>query len=264
MFMAAETTPSTESPLPPELLELGVREGMLPDTVRTSLDQDGYAVLPNLIPQGHLQALRAAFDELSAIEGASGGQEVHTEQGTQRLSNLVDKSAAFDVVYRDPVVLAAVFHVLERPFKLSSLNAREPMRGEGQQNFHADWAPRSADDPFHVVNSLWLLDAFTKDNGATRLIPGSQKLAGDIGAHIADLKAPHARELRLQAPAGTVVIFNAHTWHGGTCNVSGERRRVVHCYYTAREHSQQLVQRDHIRAETLARLSPAERWLLDV
>jgi ectoine hydroxylase-related dioxygenase (phytanoyl-CoA dioxygenase family) len=67
-----------------------------------------------------------------------------------------------------------------------------------------------------------------------------------------------------ECPAGSVVMINAHTWHGGTTNLSGKRRRVLHAYYTAREHPQQQDQRRWLLPETVAWLSPAQRWLLDV
>ena len=68
----------------------------------------------------------------------------------------------------------------------------------------------------------------------------------------------------LSAPAGTVVIFNAHTWHGGTLNRTDRPRRALHSYYTRRALQQQLDQKAYIRPETYARLSPAARFILDV
>jgi len=61
-----------------------------------------------------------------------------------------------------------------------------------------------------------------------------------------------------------VVMINAHTWHGGTANRSGARRRVLHAYYTAREHEQQQDQRKWAKDETREWLSEAQRWLLDI
>ncbi len=36
------------------------------------------------------------------------------------------------------------------------------------------------------------------------------------------------------APAGSVMIYNAHAWHGGTRNREGSRRRVLHGLYIDR------------------------------
>ena len=71
-------------------------------------------------------------------------------------------------------------------------------------------------------------------------------------------------EVQLIAPAGTVVVFNSHLWHGGTRNDSGRPRRALHSYFTRRANGQQLDQKKYIRPETLAHLSPAARFILDV
>ena len=79
-----------------------------------------------------------------------------------------------------------------------------------------------------------------------------------------DPKAPHPDEKLLLAPAGTVVIFNSHTWHGGTLNHTNQRRRAMHSYFCRRDQPQQLDQKRYIRPETYERLSPAARYILDV
>jgi ectoine hydroxylase-related dioxygenase (phytanoyl-CoA dioxygenase family) len=68
----------------------------------------------------------------------------------------------------------------------------------------------------------------------------------------------------LLAPAGTVVVFNAHVWHGGTRNRTTGPRRALHSYFCRRDQNQQLNQRDFVRPETAARLTDAARYILDV
>jgi ectoine hydroxylase-related dioxygenase (phytanoyl-CoA dioxygenase family) len=68
----------------------------------------------------------------------------------------------------------------------------------------------------------------------------------------------------LLAPAGTVVVFNSHLWHGGTLNRSSSPRRATHAYFTRRGNTQQLDQKKYIRPPTLDQLSPAARFILDV
>ncbi|MBZ0302634.1 MAG: phytanoyl-CoA dioxygenase family protein, partial [Anaerolineae bacterium] len=79
-----------------------------------------------------------------------------------------------------------------------------------------------------------------------------------------DPRAAHPKEVPLLAPAGTVVLFNSHTWHGGTLNRSAQRRRAMHSYFCRRDQPQQLDQQKYIRPETAARLSEAARYILDV
>jgi len=93
---------------------------------------------------------------------------------------------------------------------------------------------------------------------------GSRRPARGARRRPPDPGATHPDEVRLIAPAGTVVVFNSHLWHGGTQNRSDQPRRALHSYFTRRANGQQLDQKKYIRPETLAPLSPAARYILDV
>ncbi|WP_274365637.1 phytanoyl-CoA dioxygenase family protein [Paenibacillus thermotolerans] len=243
---------------------LGVTERTLSAEEKLSLDEKGYVIFTDVLGGEELEAFRAKYEELMEKEGANAGKEVHQEAGTRRLSDLVNKGECFDRVYTNPKLLAAVYHVLKREFKLSSLNARDAIPGAGLQPLHADWGSRREDEPFHVCNSIWLIDDFTADNGATRVVPGTHKLGGNPREHGIDPLQPHPREELIVAPAGSVGVFNSHLWHGGTVNRTSKTRRAMHCYFTAREHGQQLNQAEYIRKSTYDRISPAARYILDV
>ncbi|MFD2613897.1 phytanoyl-CoA dioxygenase family protein [Paenibacillus gansuensis] len=243
---------------------LGVTEALLSDEEKRSLDEQGYVLFPSVLSTEQLESFREKYEELMAKEGMNAGKEVHQEEGTRRLSDLVNKGEIFDTVYTHPKLLAAVHHVLKREFKLSSLNARDAIPGAGHQELHADWGRLGAGEPFHVCNSIWLIDDFTADNGATRIVPGTHRLPGYPRDYLDDPSAPHPDEVLLVAPAGSVGVFNSHVWHGGTINRTERTRRALHAYFTAREHPQQLNQAEYLRKRTWDRISPAARYLLDV
>ena len=245
------------------LAELGVTGDLLDAETKERLDRNGFAPLPGILSAAQVDAFNSRLAELTREEGDLAGLEVHQEAGTDRLADLVNKDPMFEVCFTHPLVLAAMAHVLGE-FKLSSLNSRAALPGQGLQGLHADWGRREPGEGFSVCNSIWLLDDFTAENGATRVVPGSHlrpELPGDV---VDDPSAPHPDQVQLTAPAGTVVIFNSHVWHGGTLNRSDRPRRAMHSYFTRRENTQQLDQRTFVREETLARLSPAARFILDV
>ena len=147
---------------------------------------------------------------------------------------------------------------------LHRLNFRAALPGHGRQPLHADFGGPVPPGGYQVCNSIWLLDDFTADNGATRVVPGSHRFGRPAREALPDPAAAHPNEVQLIAPAGTVVVFNSHLWHGGTRNDSGRPRRALHSCFTRRANGQQLDQKKYIRPETLARLSPAARLILDV
>ncbi|HEY1819503.1 MAG TPA: phytanoyl-CoA dioxygenase family protein [Trebonia sp.] len=245
------------------LTGLGVATGSIDDETRERLDRDGYAPLAGVVPGHRLAVMRARLAALLAAEGDRAGLEVHQEAGTDRLSDLVNKDPVFDICFTDPRVLACVQHVLGE-FKLSSLNFRAALPGQGLQALHAEGKPVTDPARYQVCNSVWLLDDFTADNGATRVVPGSHRSGKSAGDVLPDTRAAHPEEVLLLAPAGTVVVFNSHLWHGGTLNHSSGPRRALHSYFTRRGNHQQLDQKKYVQQATLSRLSPAARFVLGV
>lgn len=243
---------------------LGVTETTLTPDERRRLDDDGFLAFPDLIS---LEAVRNLNRRLAALvreEGDRAGMEVHQEAGAVRLSDLVNKDPMFDIVLTHPRVLAAVAHVLGGDLRFSSLNSRAALPGEGLQALHADWKGATAPGDYYVCNSLWMLDDFTEENGATRLVPGSHRWGLAPGDVLQDPKSANPDQVLATGRAGTVVVFNAHTWHGGTLNRSAAPRRAMHGYFGRRDVPQQTDQRKYVRPETLARLSQAARVVLDV
>ncbi len=245
------------------LAGLGITAHSIDGETRDRLDRVGYAALPGVLTDNQLTMMRTRLAELLAAEGQRAGLEVHQEAGTDRLADLVNKDPVFDVCFTDPRLLACVAHVLGE-FKLSSLNFRAALPGHGQQALHAEGKPVTDPADYQVCNSIWLLDDFTADNGATRVVPGSHRSGRAPGDAMPDVRAAHPEEVLLLAPAGTVVVFNSHLWHGGTVNRSPAPRRALHSYFTRRGNTQQLNQKQYVRQETLSRLSPAARFVLDV
>lgn len=249
----------------PRLTALGLEAIDLSPAQRRQLDERGYTILEDVMDPGWLAALRAAFEAVCEAEGDQAGREVAQVTGVRRLADLVNKGDVFDEVYLQPRLLAAVGHVLRRPFKLHSLNGHDPLPGHGQQGLHADWGGDRGMGNYHVVNSMWMLDDVTPDNGATRIVPGSHHFEEKVADALDDPMAPHPDEVYLTGKAGSVGVFNGNAWHGCTMNRTTDRsRRLLHCAFIAREHAQQTDQRAFLQPEAAARLSPLARYILDV
>jgi Phytanoyl-CoA dioxygenase (PhyH) len=263
------------------LRELNVRKSDFTEAQREALDTRGFFLIPGVFTAAECAAMGEEFDRLSAREGGEGGHEVHVEPGAPRVSNIFNKTTAYDRCLVCPPLLAAS-HYLLGEFKLHGANLREPMKGQGHQAMHTD-VPKKFDEDWWVLNALVLFDDMTETNGPTRMVPGSHHWAPLNVAHVnmgdwtpqplspedaarvpADLAAPYPGEIHLIAPAGSVAVMNSSVWHGGTRNIDGARRRVLHLTYTRRDLPQQLTQRDYLTDALYERMSPAERYLMDI
>ena len=227
------------------------------------LDEDGYLVLPDLMSAEFLAALRERVEALYELEGSRAGEEFKQEAGCRRLANLVNKGVIFQQVISQPELLACVRHMLGPEFKLSSLNGRSanPHSADGQP-LHADMGAIADQRGYWVANSVWLLDDFTLDNGATRVVPGTHRW-GKLPQHaMADIMSPHPDEILLTAKAGSVFVYNAHLWHGGTANRTPLPRSALHAFYVRRDKPQQQYQKRLLDADVQRSLSPELRTLL--
>ena len=230
---------------------------------QAALDTSGYVVLERFLPSGLLAQVRARVEGLYEQEGENAGAEFRKEPGSRRLANLVDKGEIFERLIAMPEILERVGYVLGKDFKLSSFNARsaDPPSNEPQP-LHCDAGALPDERGYWVCNTIWLLDDFTSDNGATRVVPGSQNWKQLPQEVLSDMLAPHPQEELLLAPAGSVVVMNTHAWHGGTANRTARPRRALHAFYCRSDKPQQQYQKKLLRPETQARLSPQLRYLL--
>lgn len=237
----------------------------LPDLpqARQELDERGFVVLEGFIDDQWLAGLQAETERLFEQEGAAAGSEFKTETGSRRLANLVNKGETFQRVVAEPRLLRFIELVLGSEFKLSSLNARSANPHNGiSQPLHADMGAIADDLGYWVCNSVWMLDDFTTQNGPIRVVPGSHRwkqLPTDVMNDPADA---HPDEVVITGKAGTVVVMNAHAWHGGTANHTDSPRTALHGFYARRDKPQQQYQRKLLAESVQEALSPELRQIL--
>ena len=170
---------------------------LTPDEAKR-LDTDGYVVLGSVLDD--LDHYRAIFPEFGDIQNT-------------------------------PRVLEAIRYVLQREFGVQNIGPRSPQPGLGQQGLHMDWPTPAAKGAYVVATALFLLDDFTKENGATRIIPGSHLWARPLTKAEQQPNAHHAKEIVIEAKAGSALVLNRHVWHSGTRNRTQGQRRTIQCQY---------------------------------
>jgi ectoine hydroxylase-related dioxygenase (phytanoyl-CoA dioxygenase family) len=233
------------------------------DQERRQLDEQGFVVLDRCMGGDLLRELRDRIHEVFAEEGDRAGHEFRTEPHAQRLANLVDKGEVFRRAIVLPTVVEYVRHVLGPQIKLSSLNARaaDP-NGDVPQPLHVDMSALPDEHGFWVCNTVWMLDDFTTENGATRVIPGSHRWGRRPQDVLEDPMAPHPAEVLVLGAAGSIAVMNAHAWHGGTANRTAAPRLAMHAFYCRRDKPQQQYQKQLLRPAVQDGLHPEVREML--
>lgn len=150
---------------------------------------------------------------------------------SQRIWNLLTKGSGFAELVEHPEVLGLVREVLGDDCLLSDMSATSIGADTAGGAWHVDVPLGQLPEPLPdfplTTQNAWLLDDFTPDNGATRVVPGS---------HLSRKKPRWSEgelpgETTLCAPAGSVAIWLSNTWHRSGPNTTDSPRRAILCYY---------------------------------
>ena len=192
--------------------------------VRDLLDF-GFIVVPGAIPARRVAEIGMAYDEVM-VPNSSPDFKAGT---TTDRRFFVDNRIAFEDVYQYPPLLMACAQLIGQAFKLSSLLGRSLRAGSPSQDLHTDIARGSAAAP--MAGFIFMLDAFTPTNGATRFIPGSQRFPDVPSDRLTDPRLECGGEVLACGDAGSMIIFNAAVWHGHTANTTPKARRSIQGYF---------------------------------
>jgi len=231
------------------------------DTTRQThierVSRDGFTIVEQAIEPDLVQALNAALARLERELDARPATNGFEGRATVRIYNLLAHGTPFEQVPVHPSVLPVIEGVLDAGCLISSLSSIAIDPGEIAQPIHADDMVIPLDKPHRpiVCNSMWALTDFTEANGATRLVPGSHKLANpEYGGGYETI----AGEMR----AGDVLIWDGSLWHGGGANTTGQRRMGMAMNYCAGFIRQQENQQLGLAPDQVRAFSPRLRELV--
>lgn len=195
---------------------------MLSEAQRDHLTSSGFVLLGPILDGARIAQAQSLISEWLAMEREElpvhGGSTLHLQR------NLLGAAPVFDAILT-PQLLAAVEHVVGPKAAAGRMHYRAPLPGYGAQMLHNDFGAPVTSEPFQVATAILALVDFTKNNGPTRLIPGSHRLP-----KIQTLVTPDAEysgQTLVECPAGHAVVFNGHLWHSGTRNKASAPRHSL-------------------------------------
>ncbi len=198
------------------------------ESVAAALTEFGVAIVERLEPAAKLEAARRELAPY--IDATPMGGDGFAGHRTRRTGGLVARSPLCRELVAHPFVLDVIGRVLghasNHHLHLTQLIAIGP--GEPAQLIHRDqWAFDFFPFPsgYEVqCNTIWAVNDFTAENGATRVIPGSNRLADKLQFSEADTEPA-------VMPAGSLVFYTGSLYHGAGANRSDHVRYGLNLTY---------------------------------
>jgi ectoine hydroxylase-related dioxygenase (phytanoyl-CoA dioxygenase family) len=197
------------------------------DAAMEAVERDGFVVVPDVIAEDELAAIES--DVLPRLTHSSGRNNFEGF-ATQRLYAVIDKTFVCNALVEHPLVLGLLDRVLEPNYLLSQLQVINILPGEAAQPFHHDDAFYPWPRPRRALGAatIFAIDPFTEENGATVVIPGSHRWPDRLPS---DEERASARSV-VMAP-GSMVFFLGTLWHGAGANRTSAARLCVTAQYCA-------------------------------
>jgi ectoine hydroxylase-related dioxygenase (phytanoyl-CoA dioxygenase family) len=204
------------------------QRGVSAERVAEALRDDGACIVERLIDESVVDALWREVEPF--VDVTPTGREDFSGLATKRTGALVARSATARDLVMHPLVLAAAQQFLPRhtafQLHLTQIIAIGP--GETAQPIHRDqWAfdffpfPKGFDAQ---CNTIWALTDFTEENGATRVIPGSNSWADGLQPTLDQTVAA-------EMPKGSCLFYSGSVYHGGGANRSASTRAAANITY---------------------------------
>ncbi|MYD42818.1 MAG: hypothetical protein F4W90_02885 [Gammaproteobacteria bacterium] len=202
------------------------------------LRSDGYTVVEDLISGERLERARRdaeALMERTPIQMPGVSGPVHGRM----CKELFSKSRAFDDLYCNELVLGIVNEILGESTsnanmwgglsQLSGTMLKDVVPAESARGFHRDDVlyPIPRPHPPLVINTLLALDPFTKDTGATWVVPKS---------HTWDCPIDQETSYEvMEMNPGSMLLIDGGLWHtNGVNTTTTQHRKALNMYYSCR------------------------------
>ncbi|WP_298670739.1 phytanoyl-CoA dioxygenase family protein [uncultured Sphingomonas sp.] len=185
--------------------------------------REGYCIIPDALPRSVLGALQADletdFRATPMCQGRFYGER------TKRFGSLLRRSARTSALMLNPTILTMVEAALGGACDRIQLNVAQAIEiypGEARQLPHRDHDMWRGEKGAHeyLVNVIWPLSPFRRENGATLIYPRSH---GRDGMAREDLGEPIAAE----CDPGAAICFLGSTAHGAGANTTDLPRRGI-------------------------------------
>ena len=224
------------------------------------LDDDAAVIIENVISIDTVETLKGELVPYLSKEVF--GRDEFTGLSTKRVGALIARSSTCRDLALNPLVIDVAKQYLE-PFadgyQLHFTSAVSIGPSETKQVLHRDrgiwggYLPRKIEP---LMSTIWAVTEFTRDNGATQIVPGSHKWEKE--------REPDDTEIAYaEMNPGSVLLYTGTVLHGGGANkTASEIRTGVFLHYALNWLRQEENQYLSCPPEIAKELSPELRSLI--
>ncbi len=193
----------------------------------SSIRDDGYTIMEDVIEPEFVATIckRVREIERETLGAEESGRPVDG-LSQLRTAGLLRLDPLFWDVPINPEILPVVEGVLGENFLMTSFSAIDVRPGRNKQPIHPDDALIPLERPHQpiVCTCMWAITDFTRDNGATRLLPGTHKREAplDFTKDYEEVDGMVPAEMK----AGSVLVFNGSLWHQAADNTTEDEWRL--------------------------------------
>jgi len=193
------------------------------------LHRDGGVIIDNLISQDEIAQLQSEISPL--LEKTDTGKNFFHGTQTRRVGALMARSPACRKLALNPLLNEACKKYLEpycSGYQLHFSQVVSIGKDEGRQPLHRDRFVWGGYVPAHIetqFSTIWAVTDFTKENGATQVVPGSHRWEETRRVKVEEITWAEMK-------AGSVFIYSGSTVHGGGANTTEHNRIGALLHYT--------------------------------
>lgn len=198
------------------------------DEILEVLARDGACIVADVLEPDRIEGL---WDEVTPyVEATKFGGDEFSGHSTRRTGALVARSPSCRELVMDAKILGTARAFLAPYTERILLHLTQTIYigpGQGAQMLHRDrlaWGkhlPLSIEPQF---NTIWALTDFTAENGATRVVPGSQKWGWERHAEDDEI-------CQAEMSKGSVLLYTGTVIHSGGENRTSESRMGLNITY---------------------------------
>ena len=204
------------------------------ESLAAEIREEGWCLIEDVVPEDRIGPIR---DELITIGQGEPDNKPFTRVTdglTIYCASSINYIPSFTEYLADPRMTALIEYLFGPHFRVCATSTTNNIPHSDRKEWHGD-QPFAGNYAGHIespytdtvlmtITTIWMLDPFKEENGATHLVPRSHKRDTNPSYGEKPSFEPFPDEIQVTGSAGSVLAFDSRMWHAGGANNTDEPR----------------------------------------